>query len=61
MPETSDTWSMSHLSHRPSNPIYHIEDCRVLRVFSSSVCLRTTAAPCKEGKRVLGRPKGTLG
>ena len=23
---TSDDWSMSHLSHRPSNPVYYIED-----------------------------------
>ena len=26
---TSDAWSMSHLSHRPSNPAYYIEDCRI--------------------------------
>ena len=26
---TSDTWSMSRLSHRPSEPVYYIEDCRI--------------------------------
>ena len=26
---TSDAWSMSCLSHGPSNPAYHIEDCRI--------------------------------
>ena len=26
---TSDAWSMSHLSHRPSEPAYYIEDCRI--------------------------------
>ena len=29
---TSDTWSMSHLSHLPSEPMYYIEDCRISRV-----------------------------
>ena len=27
---TSDTWSMSPLSHQPSNPVYYIEGCRIL-------------------------------
>ena len=27
---TSDTWSTSHLSHRPSEPAYYIVDCRIL-------------------------------
>ena len=27
---TSDTWSMSHLSQRPSKPAYYIKDCRIL-------------------------------
>ena len=26
---TLDAWSMSHLSHRPSDPAYYIEDCRI--------------------------------
>jgi hypothetical protein len=26
---TSDTWSASPLSHRPSEPVYHIVDCRI--------------------------------
>ena len=26
---TSDAWSMSRLSHRPSDPVYYIEDCRI--------------------------------
>jgi hypothetical protein len=25
----SDAWSMSRLSHRPSDPAYYIEDCRI--------------------------------
>ena len=28
---TSDTWSMSRLSHRPSEPAFHIGHCRVLK------------------------------
>ena len=31
---TSDTWSMSPLSWRPSEPAYYIEDCRILEVLS---------------------------
>ena len=26
---TSDPWSMSHSSQRPSEPVYYIEDCRI--------------------------------
>ena len=26
---TSDAWSMSHLSQRPNDPAYYIEDCRI--------------------------------
>ena len=26
---TSDTWLLSRLSQRPSNPVYYIEDCRI--------------------------------
>ena len=26
---TSDAWSMSRSSHRPSEPVYYIEDCRI--------------------------------
>ena len=26
---TSDTWSTSRLSHRPSDPAYYIVDCRI--------------------------------
>ena len=31
---TSDAWSMSRSSHRPSEPAYYIEDCRILSVIS---------------------------
>ena len=27
---TSDAWSTSRLSHRPSEPAYYIVDCRIL-------------------------------
>ena len=27
---TSDNWSMSRSSQRPSEPAYYIEDCRIL-------------------------------
>ena len=27
---TSDAWSMSRSSQRPTNPAYYIEDCRIL-------------------------------
>ena len=26
---TSDAWSLSDLSHRPSDPAYYIEDCQI--------------------------------
>ena len=26
---TSDAWLISRSSHRPSNPAYYIEDCRI--------------------------------
>ena len=26
---TSDTWSMSRLSHRPIDPVYYIENCQI--------------------------------
>ena len=29
---TSDAWSMSHLSQRPSKPAYYIEDCRIFKL-----------------------------
>ena len=28
---TSDAWSMSSSPHRPSDPAYYIEDCRIFR------------------------------
>jgi len=29
---TSDAWSTSCLSHRPSKPVYYIVDCQISRV-----------------------------
>ena len=29
---------MSRLSHRPSNPAYHIEDCRISALFTALGC-----------------------
>ena len=29
---TSDAWLMSCLAHRPNDPAYYIEDCRILRM-----------------------------
>jgi hypothetical protein len=26
---TSDTWLTSHLSHRPSEPVYYMVDCQI--------------------------------
>ena len=38
---TSDDWSMNCLSHRPSDPAYHIEDCPILSFFQNpSLCSR---------------------
>ena len=31
---TSDAWSMSRSSHRPSEPAYYIEDCRISKASS---------------------------
>ena len=33
----SDTWSTSHLSHRPSKPAYYIVDCQILNVCTNPV------------------------
>ena len=33
---TSDAWSMRRPSHRPSDPGYHIEDCRISVVFHAN-------------------------
>ena len=30
---TSDAWLMSRSSHRPIDPAYYIEDCRILKSF----------------------------
>ena len=32
---TSDAWAMSRSSHRPSEPAYYIEDCRISNTFGS--------------------------
>ena len=29
---TSDAWSMNCVSHRPIQPVYYIEDCRIFTV-----------------------------
>ena len=34
---TSDTWSTSHMSHRPSEPAYYIVDCRISLPSSSII------------------------
>ena len=31
---TSDAWLMRHLSQRPSQPAYYIEDCRIFRLLT---------------------------
>ena len=38
---TSDTWSTSRLSHRPSEPAYYIVDCRIsslVQCMEASLC-----------------------
>ena len=37
---TSDAWSMSHLSHWPSNPEYCIEDCQIVRLALCICCVK---------------------
>ena len=34
---TSDTWSMSRSSQRPSKPAYYIEDCRISYMYSNTL------------------------
>ena len=34
---TSDAWSTIHFSHRPSDPAYYIEDCRILALLSARI------------------------
>ena len=36
---TSDAWSMSLSSHRPSKPAYYIEDCRIFKHLATNLCL----------------------
>ena len=35
---SSDAWSMSRLSHQPSDPAYYIEDCRISNRELRSYC-----------------------
>ena len=35
IPGTSDAWSMSRSSHRPSDPGYYIEDCRIFHILKA--------------------------
>ena len=35
---SSDAWSMRQSSHRPSNPVYYIEDCRIFTVLIYIPC-----------------------
>ena len=37
---TSDTWSMSRSLQTPSNPVYHIEDCRISNPFFNFLASR---------------------
>ena len=46
---TSDTWSMSRSSHRPSNPAYFIEDCRISRLPPAAL----TVVNCSKGHVML--------
>ena len=39
---TSDAWSMSQSSQRPSNPAYYIEDCRIFELFDIDVTSEVT-------------------
>ena len=32
---TSNAWSMSHLSQRPGDPAYYIEDCRIYDIIET--------------------------
>ena len=46
---TSDAWSMSHLSQRPSDPAYYIESCRICRVCKNSKISKTQQKKIKFG------------
>ena len=35
---TSDAWSMRRSFHRPSDPAYYIEDCRIFGLFFTANC-----------------------
>ena len=67
---TSDAWSMSRLSHRPSKPAYYIEDCWILTGFvlpggtPTQANGTTTAAPlpfdAKLENELASAPKGLI-
>ena len=39
---TLDTWSTSHLSHRPSEPAYYIVDCRISTLYFCAIQIKIT-------------------
>ena len=43
---TSDAWSMSHLSHRPSEPAYYIVDWWILRAYCPNIYTVTSNEHC---------------
>ena len=51
---TSDAWSMSHSSQRPSDPAYYIEDCRIYDLSGANAKLTYFS---NKKKYVFGRRK----
>ena len=49
---TSDAWSTSRLSHRPSEPVYHIVDWQILEVVMEEM---TNAQLVRLDKRIDGQ------
>ena len=61
---TSGAWSMGRLSQRPSNPAYHIEDCRILENLVNSNILgycvqRTNGHLCVKARQASYKVIGT--
>ena len=64
MLETSDAWLMSRSSHRPSDPAYYIEDCRIYGRIKGKYagCLHEISSGyplCQVGRNAMYRVKST--
>ena len=54
---TSEAWSMSHSSQRPSDPSYYIEDCRI---FSNIIDVPDGITFCGRRRKNFGKMRSFI-